>query len=102
MDYALKDQGFDRAHIATFNAYPQIDKVIAHLNKQGVKKVHIAPFMFVAGDSAMEGVTGDSADSLATKLREAGFDVVPHKKCLGEYDSIRDIFKSHLKALIEE
>ena len=102
LDYALKDQGFDNAHIATFNAYPQIDKVIQHLNKQGIKKVHVAPFMFVAGDSAMEGVTGDAADSIATKLRDAGFDVVPHKKCIGEYQGIRDIFKNHLAALLED
>lgn len=102
LDYALKDQGFENAHIATFNAYPQIDKAINHLNKQGIKKVHIQPFMFVAGESALEGVGGDGPDSMATKLREAGFDVTFHNKCLGEYESIREIYKSHLKAVIEE
>ena len=102
LDYALKDQGFDNAHIATFNAYPKIDKVIAHLKKNGTKKVNIAPFMFVAGEAAMEGVTGDAKDSMASKLREAGFDVKAKRKCLAEYPGIRDIFAKHLKAIMED
>ena len=102
LDYALKDQGYANAHIATFNAYPKIDKVIDHLKKNGTKKVHIAPFMFVAGESAMEGVCGDAPDSMASKLREAGFDVVPYRKCLAEYESIRKIFKDHLSVIAED
>ena len=102
LDYALKDQGFENAHIATFNAYPKIDKVIQHLKKNGTKKVYIQPFMFVAGESAMEGVCGDAPDSMASKLREAGFDVVPNRKCLAEDKPIREIFKNHLKAITEE
>jgi len=101
LDYALKDQGYPNAHIATFNAYPKIDKVIEHLKKNGTKKVHVAPFMFVAGESAMEGVCGDAEDSMATQLRNAGFEVVPNRRCLGEYEEIRAIFKSHLEAIVD-
>ena len=101
LDYALKDQGYANAHVATFNAYPKIDKVIDHLKKNGTKKVYITPFMFVAGELAMEGVCGDAPDSMATKLREAGFDVEPNRKCLAEYESIRNIYKDHLKAIYE-
>ena len=101
LDYALKDQGFDNAHIATFNAYPKIDKVIGHLQKNGTKKVKIAPFMFVAGESAMEGVCGDAEDSMATQLRNGGFEVEANRKCLGEYPEIRQIFQNHLAAIIE-
>ncbi len=102
LDYALKDQGYQNAHIATFNAYPKIDKVIDHLKKNGTKKVHITPFMFVAGEAAMEGVCGDAPDSMTTKLREAGFVVEPNRKCLAEYEGIRKIFKDHLIATIED
>ena len=102
LDYALKDQGYNNAHIATFNAYPKIDKVIDHLKKNGTKKVNIAPFMFVAGELAMEGVTGEAKDSMATMLRKAGFEVKPKKKCLAEYPAIREIFKRHLKAIMED
>ena len=102
LDYCLKDLGFDNAHIATFNAYPKIDKVIPHLQKAGVKKVHVAPFMFVAGESAMQGVCGDAPDSMATALRKAGFEVEPHPVCLGENEGIRKIFKAHLEALLDD
>ena len=102
LDYALKDQGYSNSHIATFNAYPKIDKVINHLKQNGTKKVHIAPFMFVAGESAMEGVCGDSEDSMASKLREAGFDVESHRRCIAENEIIRKIFRNHLKAITQE
>lgn len=101
LDYALKDQGYDNAHVATFNAYPKIEKVIGHLKKNSTKKVFVSPFMFVAGESAMEGVCGDSADSIATKLREAGFTVEPKRVCLAENEKIRDIFKKHLAEIAE-
>lgn len=101
LDYCLKDLGYDRSHIATFNAYPMIDKVIEHLKKQSPNKVHIAPFMFVAGSSALDGVLGDGKDSMATAIRNAGFDVIPNERCLGEYPEIRKIFLNHLKAIID-
>lgn len=102
LDYALKDQGYENAHIATFNAYPQIEKVIDHLKKNGTKKVFVSPFMFVAGESAMEGVCGDAEDSIASKLRAAGFTVEPKKVCLAENEKIRAIFKKHLCDAIGE
>ncbi|MBQ7245311.1 MAG: sirohydrochlorin cobaltochelatase [Firmicutes bacterium] len=101
LDYALKDQGYDNAHIATFNAYPKIDKVIDHLLKKKTKKAFVSPFMFVAGESALEGVSGDGADSIATKLREAGFTVEAKRVCLAENEKIRDIFKKHLAVIAE-
>ena len=101
LDYALKDQGYTNAHIATFNAYPKIDKVIAHLTRDGVKKVYVEPFMFVAGESAMEGVCGDAEDSMASKLRAAGFEVCANKRCLAENAAVREIFKKHLAAIAE-
>lgn len=102
LDYALKDQGYENAHIATFNAYPKIDKVIAHLKKSGVQKVFVEPFMFVAGESAMEGVCGDSEDSIPSLLKKEGLDVEAKRTCLGEKEKIREIFKKHLAAIAEE
>ena len=50
----------------------------------------------------MEGVCGDAEDSMATKLRNAGFEVIPHRVCLGENPKIREIFKNHLAAIVNE
>ena len=98
LDYVFKDLGYENAHVATFNAYPQIDTVIRHLKKAGTRRVHVSPLMFVAGQSAMEGVCGCASNSMKSQLTDAGFEVVPHRKCLGEYDGIRRIYLDHLEA----
>lgn len=102
LDYIIKDLGYANTHIGTFNAYPQIDTVIRHLKKDGIKKVNVAPFMFVAGTAAMEGVCGDAENSIASQLRAAGFEVVAHRKCLGEYAGVRKVFAEHLEKCFEE
>lgn len=102
LDYTFKDQGYPHAYVATFNAYPQIDTVIRHLRQDGIRKVTVEPFMFVAGTSAMEGVTGDSENSIRSILSEAGFEVAADSRCLGEYPKIRRIYTEHLKAIFED
>ena len=101
LDYVFKDLGYDNAHVATFNAFPKIDTVIKHLKKAGTKKVHVAPFMFVAGQAAMEGVCGDASNSMKSQLEAAGFIVTEHRKCLGEYAGIRKVFQDHLEKCFE-
>ena len=102
LDYIMKDLGYGNAHIGTFKAYPQIDTVIRHLEKSGIHHVHVAPFMFVAGVSAMEGVCGDAVNSMKKQLESAGFTVTAHRKCLGEYDGIRKIYLDHLNACMAD
>lgn len=101
LDYALKDLGFKNSHIATFNAYPTIDTVIKHLKRDGIENVNIAPFMFTAGESAMEGVCGTSPESIPSKLRAAGFTPIPHRTCIGEIEDIRNIYIRHLEEIIK-
>ena len=102
LDYVFKDQGFDNTHVCTFNAFPQVDTVIRHLRKNSaIDTVHISPFMFVAGESAMEGVCGDADNSMKTRLEKAGYKMITHRKCLGEYAGIRRIYRDHLNSCFE-
>lgn len=101
MDYTLKDMGYANAHMATFNAYPKIDTVIGHLKKDGIKKVTVEPFMFVAGDSALNGVCGSGENSMKSRLSAEGFETKADIRCLGEFKAIRDIYTDHLKACIK-
>lgn len=96
LDYQLKDLGYKTANVGTFNAYPQIDTVIRRLQEQKVKRVRLAPFMFVAGHDAMEGVCGDAENSMNSQLKQAGFEVTAERKCLGEYDGVRQVYCRHL------
>ena len=102
LDYIFKDLGYDNTHLCTFNAYPQVDTVIRHLKKNpAINTVHIAPFMFVAGEMAMEGVCGDSDNSMKTLIANAGFKTVVHRKCLGEYAGIRKVYRDHLNSCFD-
>ncbi len=102
LDYVFKDQGYDRTHVCTFNAFPQVDTVIRHLKKNpAVDTVHLSPFMFVAGESAMEGVCGDADNSMKSRLEQAGYKVIAHRKCLGEYRGIRAIYRDHLSSCFD-
>ena len=102
LDYIFKDLGYENTHVGTFNSYPQVDTVIRHLKKDNrIRKVHVAPFMFVAGKAAMEGVCGDSADSITSILRDAGYEVITHRKCLGEYEGVRRVYADHLERCFE-
>ena len=102
LDYIFKDLGYDNTSVCTFNAFPQVDTVIRHLKKNpAIDTVHIAPFMFVAGEMAMEGVCGDAANSMNTLIGNAGYKTVVHRKCLGEYAGIRKIYRDHLNSCFE-
>ena len=102
LDYVFKDLGYEKTHVCTFNAFPQVDAVIRHLQRDpAIDTVHIAPFMFVAGEMAMEGVCGDAADSMKSRIEAAGYKVVPHKKCLGEYAGVRRVYRNHLNSCFE-
>ena len=102
LDYVFKDQGYENTHVCTFNAFPQVDAVIRHLQKNpAIDTVHIAPFMFVAGESALEGVCGDAENSMKSRIAQAGYKVIAHRKCLGEYEGIRRIYRDHLNSCFE-
>ncbi len=65
------------------------------------KKVHLAPFMVVAGDHAMNDMAGDDPDSWRCQFEKAGFPVECHLKGLGEYEGIRQLYLKHVQAAME-
>lgn len=102
LDYIFKDLGYEHTNVCTFNAFPQIDTVIRHLQrKPDIDTIHISPFMFVAGEMAMEGVCGDASNSMKSRLEQAGYKVIAHRKCLGEYEGIRKVYRDHLNSCFE-
>ncbi|MCC8172904.1 MAG: sirohydrochlorin cobaltochelatase [Odoribacter sp.] len=93
LDYMLKDKGFDNIFVGTIEGYPEYDNVVHQLEKSGLKKVVLIPFIFVAGEHAKN----DIAEDWKEELEEAGYTVELQLKGLGEYPAIQDIFISHLK-----
>lgn len=100
LDYTLKDMGYDHAFMGTVEAYPDLDVLIRQVGKVNPRRVHLAPFMLVAGDHANNDMAGDEEDSWKSRFESAGYEVVCHIRGLGEYESIREIYLEHLRDAI--
>ncbi len=100
LDYMFKEMGHPNVHIGTVEAYPELIHVMEILEKNNIKKVHLAPFMIVAGDHANNDMAGDRENSWKSVFEKKGYDVVCHLKGLGEYREIREIFVKHLKTIL--
>lgn len=83
-------------YIATVEGFPNLDNVISDLQRDGVKKVLLKPFMTVAGDHAKNDMAGDEKDSWKNILTAAGFEVFVDLVGLGENDAFAAVFAEHL------
>lgn len=64
-------------------------------------KIYVTPFMIVAGDHAHNDMAGDSPDSWVCQFENAGFEVCPIIKGLGEYPGIRRMYVEHAQKAID-
>lgn len=96
LDYTFKDLGYPNVFLGTVEAYPSMESLLKHIHTVQPKKVHLAPFMIVAGDHAQNDMAGDDPDSWYCQFVQAGFSVECHLKGLGEYEGIRRIFLRHI------
>ena len=97
LDYAFKDKGFSNILLGTVEAYPSMESLKRMIDAYHPREIVLAPFMIVAGDHAKNDMAGDDPDSWYSRFREAGYEVTPVLKGLGEYEGIREIFIEHLK-----
>ena len=88
MDYVFKAEGYENYFVGTVEGYPAMSDVVKNLKAEGYKKVVLAPFMFVAGDHAMNDIAGDWKEDLEGE----GFDVSLAIKGLGEYTDIQHLY----------
>lgn len=101
MDYLFKDMGYPNIHMGTVEAYPSLDEVFHRLSEHPAHALHLAPFMIVAGDHAVNDMAGPQEDSWQSQCRNAGYQVTCHLKGLGEYPAIRRLLVSHLMAVLD-
>ena len=97
LDYTFKDKGFSNIFLGTVEAYPSMESLKRMIDAYHPREIVLAPFMIVAGDHAKNDMAGDDPDSWYSRFREAGYEVTPVLKGLGEYEGIREIFIEHLK-----
>jgi sirohydrochlorin cobaltochelatase len=76
--------------------------VLDSLNESGVKKVRLIPFMVVAGDHALNDLTGNESDSWKSMLEQEGFETDYYLKGMGENDEVVKIFVKHTKEAFDK
>ena len=100
LDYTMKDMGYSNFFLGTVEAYPSMETLLKMLQKFQPAKVHLVPFMIVAGDHARNDMAGDDPDSWYSQFSSAGYQVESCLKGLGEYKGIREIFIRHVKEIL--
>lgn len=83
--------------LGTVEGYPGYDEVLAGLKESGVKNARLMPFMVVAGDHALNDLTGNESESWKSMLENEGFEIDYNLKGMGENDGIVEIFVEHTK-----
>lgn len=99
-------QNMEQVRVATIEGFPTLDAVALPWAKFGtkeVKRIHVHPLLLVAGDHAVHDIFGDDGEEcFVSQLRDAGYEVVEHRRGLGSYLSIRDIYVQHTKEAIAD
>ena len=97
---ALRELGKSAFFVATVEGSPTFDDALPLIEASGAKRVHLAPFMIVAGDHARNDMAGGD-DSWAARLEARGFEPVVAMKGLGEYPIIQQLAVDHARAAEE-
>ena len=87
--------------VGTVGGWPEIDDIKVDLEKRGVKKVYLMPFMSVAGDHARNDMAGPEEDSWKSILEKEGIKCLPVLKGTAEYPEFVDIWLDHLRTAME-
>lgn len=97
LDEAMKAAGHKNMYVGTVESLPTLEMIMKKIDGRDVKKVHLAPFMIVAGDHAKNDMAGDEEDSWGGQLKRAGYDVECHIIGLGELEGIQNMFVRHVR-----
>lgn len=101
MQDMLTADGFANYYIATVEAEPTVDDVLAAVKSGNYKRVVLEPLMVVAGDHANNDMAGDEEDSWKTLFENEGFEVVCVLRGLGENEAVRQIYIDHAQAAVD-
>lgn len=75
---------------------PNLENVLAELQKRHYTKVHMFPLMVVAGDHANNDMYGDEPDSWKTQIEALGITTEGHLNGIGRYKAIQNLYIRHI------
>ncbi len=93
---------YKNVFLVTIEGYPTYDEILKELKGTNIKNVRLVPFMVVAGEHALNDLTGNETDSWKSMLEKAEFKVDFDLRGLGENDDIAKIFVQHTKDALKK
>lgn len=81
--------------VGTVEGEPSFAEALAQIRASGVRSVHLAPLMMVAGEHALADMAGEGDDSWKNVLAAEGFQAHAIMRGLAEYASVRQIVYAH-------
>ena len=101
LDQKFKESAHANVFIGTVEVDPTIHDLVKEVTSFQPSKIYVTPFMIVAGDHAHNDMAGGSPDSWGCQFENAGFEVCPIIKGLGEYPGIRRMYVEHAQKAID-
>jgi len=87
----LYDEGLP-VFVGNVEGYPKLNTIIMRLKARRIRRVHLMPFMLVAGEHARKDMAGGGENSWESILRREGFEVEVHMQGLGENPEIQRLY----------
>ena len=75
LENTFRALGHEHVYVGTVEGFPNLDYIIGRLKKHNITRVHLMPFMIVAGDHAQNDMAGEEPDSWKSILESEGFQV---------------------------
>ena len=89
--------GADNVIVGTVEYDPGFESVMELVRARKPRQVLLAPMMVVAGDHALNDMSGDEPDSWKSQVAETGAEPVCILTGMGEYPDIRAMYVEHAK-----
>lgn len=97
LEEQFRRDGYANICIGTVEFTPGIAPVLERVRRDKPVRVHLAPLLVVAGDHALNDMSGDGPDSWKNQIAREGPEVVCHVNGLGEYEAVRALYVAHAR-----
>lgn len=97
LEEQFRQDGYDNICIGTVEFTPGIAPVLERVRQENPRRVHLAPLLVVAGDHALNDMSGDGPDSWKNQIAREGANVVCHLNGLGEFEAVRSLYMAHAR-----
>lgn len=97
LEERFRKDGYPNICIGTVECTPGIAPVLERVRRDKRARVHLAPLLVVAGDHALNDMSGDDPDSWKNQIVREGAEVVCHVNGLGEYEAVRALYVAHAR-----